>query len=1055
MKRPDIESVLAPLKTFQRRTVEHAFFRLFDADDSTGRFLVADEVGLGKTLVARGVIARAVDKLWQDVDRIDVIYICSNQSIARSNLPKLRITGDNQVSFSLVSRLTMLATELAPREGQLGLAGSKLNFVSFTPSTSFNMGRSTGMRDERRLLFHLLDGVVRPRVGLMNFLQGAVQSRERWRQQLNDWPLPLEEGIAARFRERFRDSGRLQQEVIDAATGYFARYRESYPLDAGHLRRRLIGELRQLLAEVCVEALEPDLIVVDEFQRFKTLLDPEQAESDPAAEIAQALFSAKSSEGVPARVLLLSATPYKLFTTDAEIEQEDHYKDFIATTAFLLGHDEKRGARLKSAITEFGRGLRRAARGETDQVLPAKQELELCLREVMARTERVAATEEHDGMLVEPGNTVKLQPEDVRQYLAADAVFRAVGERDPMAYWKSAPYLVNFMHRYKVDERIQDTQQHFPEKLAKVLTEHQDSMLSIDAVSKLELVPDAHAKLRDLRERLIDSGLWKLLWMPPTVPYWPLAGAYEGQHGQSKALLFSAWNMVPDVVSGLLSYEAERRMLGPDFESYHEPDRRQSALLRLTETGGSRARHRLLLLLMPCLTLADKAHPLAAPVGVDRREWVRSQVAELLQTLPDPENAAVDNRWEWAAPLLLDPGMREFLSDWPHDSTAPEYRPNPEYLPGYVDDLLSLDISTLGRRPDHLLETLTDVALGSPAVLAARMLDVPGLSPQVRRELAARTAYSFWRLFNRPASIRLIRQLDSTGSDSSDEDAYWHRVLRYCRDGNLQAVLDETWHLVFEQHGWAAGQEINSVCRDCVTDVVEMVEPRPSRVLARCYRVKGNQVETEELHLRMMFALRLGHLQSEEGGLTQDAVRKAFNSPFRPFLLSSTSVGQEGLDFHPWCHRIVHWNLPGNPVDMEQREGRVHRYKGHAVRKNVAARFSSKSLCNWRPGHNLWQEIFVRADREARAQGRSELVPYWVAPGEARIERHVPALPYTSEVEAFARLKRQLAAYRVVFGQPRQEELLDLLDSSQVSQGQLEAWSIDLMPTESELPKVS
>src|SRR5690606_30127734 len=116
--------------------------------------------------------------------------------------------------------------------------------------------------------------------------------------------------------------------------------------------------------------------------------------------------------------------------------------------------------------------------------------------------------------------------------------------------------------------------------------------------------------------------------------------------------------------------------------------------------------------------------------------------------------------------------------------------------------------------------------------------DVPGLSPQVRRELAARTAYSFWRLFNRPASIRLIRQLDSTGSDSSDEDAYWHRVLRYCRDGNLQAVLDETWHLVFEQHGWAAGQEINSVCRDCVTDVVEMVEPRPSRVLARCYRVK-------------------------------------------------------------------------------------------------------------------------------------------------------------------------------------------------------------------------
>ncbi|MEA3275971.1 MAG: helicase-related protein [Pseudomonadota bacterium] len=66
--------------------------------------------------------------------------------------------------------------------------------------------------------------------------------------------------------------------------------------------------------------------------------------------------------------------------------------------------------------------------------------------------------------------------------------------------------------------------------------------------------------------------------------------------------------------------------------------------------------------------------------------------------------------------------------------------------------------------------------------------------------------------------------------------------------------------------------------------------------------------------------------------MTQDSVRAAFNSPFRPFVLTSTSIGQEGLDFHPWCHRLVHWNLPGNPVDLEQREGRIHRYKGHAAR---------------------------------------------------------------------------------------------------------------------------
>ena len=58
MVRPRVDDILEPLKPFQRRTVDHAFRRLFTDDDRTSRFLVADEVGLGKTLVARGIIAK-------------------------------------------------------------------------------------------------------------------------------------------------------------------------------------------------------------------------------------------------------------------------------------------------------------------------------------------------------------------------------------------------------------------------------------------------------------------------------------------------------------------------------------------------------------------------------------------------------------------------------------------------------------------------------------------------------------------------------------------------------------------------------------------------------------------------------------------------------------------------------------------------------------------------------------------------------------------------------------------------------------------------------------
>ena len=81
MKRPSIEASLKPLNPFQRRPVEHAFHRLFKAEDGTGRFLFADEVGLGKTLVARGIIVKAIDHLWNAVVRIDIVYICRPRGV--------------------------------------------------------------------------------------------------------------------------------------------------------------------------------------------------------------------------------------------------------------------------------------------------------------------------------------------------------------------------------------------------------------------------------------------------------------------------------------------------------------------------------------------------------------------------------------------------------------------------------------------------------------------------------------------------------------------------------------------------------------------------------------------------------------------------------------------------------------------------------------------------------------------------------------------------------------------------------------------------------------
>ena len=69
--------------------------------------------------------------------------------------------------------------------------------------------------------------------------------------------------------------------------------------------------------------------------------------------------------------------------------------------------------------------------------------------------------------------------------------------------------------------------------------------------------------------------------------------------------------------------------------------------------------------------------------------------------------------------------------------------------------------------------------------------------------------------------------------------------------------------------------------------------------------------------------------------------------------------------------------------------------------------------------------------------------------GSARVERRVPLIPFSREVGQFHRLKRSLALYRLVFGQPRQEDLLahlaEHIGADDVT-GRAAAWRISLAP---------
>ena len=200
----------------------------------------------------------------------------------------------------------------------------------------------------------------------------------------------------------------------------------------------------------------------------------------------------------------------------------------------------------------------------------------------------------------------------------------------------------------------------------------------------------------------------------------------------------------------------------------------------------------------------------------------------------------------------------------------------------------------------------------------------------------------------------------------------------------------------------------------------------------------------ERIRFNNRFALRYGNLDQDADDLRLPQVRAAFNSPFWPFVLASTSVGQEGVDFHWWCHALVHWNLPSNPVDYEQREGRIDRFRGHAIRKNIAEHFHGLKIDT---KTNAWEQFFRAADQLPKGE-HGDLFPSWEFPGSAKIERSVYALPLSREIDRWRKLQQLIALYRLAFGQPRQEDFVQLLSKRNINIAYAEAQQISLAPPE-------
>lgn len=902
--------VLEGLKDFQLRTVNHAFKQLYSNNTSRRRFLVADEVGLGKTMVARGIIARTLEYLHDKVDRIDVVYVCSNAAIAEQNVRRLNVLGDQE--FAVATRLTLLPTQVHD------LSERPINFVSFTPGTSFDLKSRCGRMDERIVVFKMLERARlghHPR-GLSNLLQDSVL-RENWEWYIRNWDKPLDREIQKRFINEIRGNRDLRNDLKQLSE-YFSDRRRRITWEHQNARLGLIERLRRTLARVCIVALEPDLVILDEFQRFRELL----GEESEAARLAQELFCYED-----VRVLLLSATPYKMLSLDHE-KEDDHYPDFLKTLDFLYNNPDEIKA-VERDIHRYRKALYAASAEEADSVIAARSSLERRLRRVMCRTERVAATRTRDAMLVEPPRPATVVPSDLRQARLVDSLAQAVSAPDSLEYWKSSPYALSFLRHYKLRENLTEKAKRPPPAVLDAFKRDASSLLGRERLDNYEELDSSNSRMRSLFSDTLDRGLWKLLWMPPSMPYSEPAGSFRNIGSVTKSLVFSSWSLVLDAIATVCSYEAERRMIAGlrrrrqlEREKLHEEIKPLLQFAR--EAEGRLAGMNALARLYPSPSLAILVDPLAlalecgngAPLPRSRllnlaEEKLRPEVRRIASGYP--RTGRKDERWYWALPILLDAEMRKGAAAWCRDreedgwiATATEDESGmhfPEHVERFVEAAENRLDPPLGRAPSDLSRVAAELALGGPGVCVLRALRrvVPPEFPIADFAIlsaAAHGASGFRTLFNMPESIGLLRGKDS-------KTPYWRRALQYSIDGNMQALLDEQVHVLQEALGLISASPAQRV-KETADALAKSLSIRTAQVRVDEYQVNENQGEVvcRDFNVRSRFALRFGELKDDKDQTLAraDVVRTAFNSPFRPFILASTSVGQEGLDFHTWCH---------------------------------------------------------------------------------------------------------------------------------------------------------
>jgi len=998
-------------KPFQQATID-AVARAYADPEGSLRFLVADEVGLGKTVVARGV----VERLSSERQPLRVFYVCSNLAIGKQNLDRLVSflpDEEAELATATVDRPSLMPTHEPPSHERVAV-------YSLTPGTALPSRRGRageGRYEERAFGVALLDELLG---GRMRGVGPAMRGRVGWRRfydKVREYKAALRAGHSPGrgFAPLF---GRALRTELGLKPGQWlsSRIRRMVQREEN---RELVRAVRGALAIAALDGVRPDLVIFDEFQRFREFLTEVEEEHDgrerrnldeSALRVLTAIRGER--EGQQTSLLLLSATPYTPFRSrDDQSGYGEAAGDFFEVVRFLHG-----GGRIGREAAERARSLFGAVEEELRKGTPfselaerARAELTTLLKRVLSRTERPRSAGDVAADCKGGEREVSLSPADVAAFRHLKESLRREDHGWAVGLWQSVPLPMQALgRRYKVWRRASNVA---PDRRI-ALTNDMRKRFGTSA-------PWAHPGLRALLQALPPQRL-ALPWVAPSLPWWPLRGDWRAGTRDAqidgKLLVFSRFRAVPVALSGLVSYTVEawlrERQGGKHRPNYDHATRRQFL-------AAAPNRPSLLSLFHPSPLLAA-VDPKARGFGNLRiaKATVRAQLRSLLaghgvRVVPRTSGARL-RVWELLAAIEHHAGLwKASRSAWYAVAAGL----------GAGSDAAGGRLSSMVRQWDeHAVASVAEIGVGEFDALCGLALEAPGV-------VLGRALARHWKDALAPQNLGLVAGLSwralrayfdqpwFAAALGGPERGYPDRIRRAVVEGNLESVLDE--------HFWYLGVAAGTDWAETVTELEASLRLRTSTVLLH---ERGPDPGTVRLRCHAAVALNEARASStrddaREAPLRPDEVRRAFNAPFWPHVLVTTSIGQEGLDFHPWCRALAHWDLCSGPVALEQREGRISRFAGLAVRRAIAARMSSTAT-GGETGESPWTSLAARA--EAELADCAGLEPWWVAPGSTT-QRVVFSVPGSEKPARLAMLNRERALYRLVLGMPDQADLLELI----------------------------